>query len=78
MNRIPYPAHSGGSEAQQLAQLRSYLYQLADQLNLALEAAQTRAVVPIAGEKTQVQQVLPALHLSRVRTILPMRIKPKW
>ena len=61
MNRIPYPAHSGGSEAQQLAQLRSYLYQLADQLNLALEAAQTRAVVPIAGEKTQVQQVLPSL-----------------
>ena len=34
--RIPYPGITGATPQEQLAQIKSYLHQLADQLNWAL------------------------------------------
>lgn len=38
--KIPYPNITGKTAPEQLAQMRSYLYRLADQLNWALSAAE--------------------------------------
>lgn len=43
MNDIRYPNITGATEAEQLQQVRSYLYQMVDQLNIALQSVGSTA-----------------------------------
>ena len=43
MNDIRYPNITGATEAEQLQQVRSYLYQMVDQLNMALQSVGSTA-----------------------------------
>ena len=47
--KIRYPNITGGSEREQLAQIKSFLYQLVDQLNYALSTLDTDTATAQTG-----------------------------
>lgn len=55
--KIRYPNITARSEGEQLSQVKSYLYQLADQLNLALEGAAASGTVTAASGISREQEV---------------------
>ena len=51
--KIRYPNITGGSEREQLAQIKSFLYQLVDQLNYALSTLDADDVTAQTGSTAE-------------------------
>lgn len=51
--KIRYPNITGGSEREQLAQIKSFLYQLVDQLNYALSTLDAEDVTAQTGSAAE-------------------------
>lgn len=66
---IRYPNITGASVPEQIAQIRSYLHQLVDQLNFSLPAGGTEAVSGNPSVAEQQYNELRALIMQEVRRL---------